>query len=90
MAPFGKNNPTKVGKNIPTKVGKIVSFVNVVGTPTALMINLARFARAKYLVFSHIYDIFLYFISVTLRSSSANSPWLWFLVARFYRDLAMI
>ena len=39
MAPCGKNNPTKVGKNIPTKVGKIVSFVNVVGTPTALMIN---------------------------------------------------
>ena len=90
MAPCGKNNPTKVGKNIPTKVGKIVSFVNVVGTPTALMINLARFARARYLVFSRIYDIFLYFISVTLRSSSANNPWLWFLVARFYRDLAMI
>ena len=90
MAHFVKNNPTKVGKNYPTKGSKNVSFANVVGTPTTLMINLARFARAKYLVFSHIYDIFLYFISVTLRSSSANSPWLWFLVARFYRDLAMI
>lgn len=82
MAHFGKNNPTKGSKN--------VSFANVVGTPLTLMINLGPFARAKYLVFSYIYDIFLYFISVTLRSSSANSPWLWFLVARFYRDLAMI